>query len=293
MLFVWRGSVLPNILPRLGLVFVIGIGAAWWEHARGAAALNLGIQPFTLLGISLAVFLGFRNSAGYERYWEARKLWGSMLNASRSLARQRLTLMDGEPAESRRFVDLIIAFAQATNDQLRLTDGAAALSALLTPEALGRVAASRFKPAMILLLLGEELQRLRREARAGDILIKAMDQELTELSQTLGGCERIHGTPIPLPYSVLLHRTIYFFCMMLPFGLVSSVGWWSPVIAVFLSYTFLALDAIGEELEEPFGTAPNDLPLNAMTRTIRDSLHEMMGDRVPPPEPVPADFIVL
>jgi putative membrane protein len=293
MLFVWRGSVLPNILPRLCLVFAIGIGAVWCERRLGASALNIGIQPFTLLGISLAVFLGFRNSVGYERYWEARKLWGALLNASRSLARQRLSFMHGEAADRRRFVKMVIAFAQALNDQLRLTEGHAALTDLLTPEALARIAPARFKPAMILLMLGEELQQLRRGGDAGDILIFAMDQALSELSTALGGCERIAGTPIPLPYSVLLHRTIYLFCMMLPFGLVSIVGWWAPLIAVFLSYTFLALDAIGEELEEPFGTAPNDLPLNAMTRMIRDTLFEMLGDRIPPPEPVPANFIVL
>jgi putative membrane protein len=293
MLFVWRGSVLPNILPRLCLVFVIGIAAVWLARMPGALPINIGVQPFTLLGISLAVFMGFRNSAGYERYWEARKLWGSLLNASRSLARQRLSFMAGESADKRRFVELIIAFAQALSHQLRSTNDPSALAALLTPEALVRVDASRFKPALILLLLGEELQQLRRETDVGDILIHAMDQCLSELSQTLGGCERIAGTPIPLPYAVLLHRTIYLFCMMLPFGLVNTAGWWTPLIAVFLSYTFLALDAIGEELEEPFGTAPNHLPLNAMTRTLRDSLHEMLGDRVPPPEPVPSDFIVL
>ena len=293
MLFVWRGSVLPNILPRLCLVFVIGIAAVWWESMRGTGAINIGIQPFTLLGISLAVFMGFRNSAGYERYWEARKLWGSLLNAARSLTRQRLSLMDGEITDKRRFVDLLIAFAQALNDQLRGISDHAVLAKLLTPGSLARVDASRFKPALILLLLGEELQQLRRGCNDRDILIHGMDQSLSELSETLGGCERIAGTPIPLPYAVLLHRTIYFFCMMLPLGLVGTAGWWAPPIAVFLSYTFLALDAIGEELEDPFGTAPNDLPLNAMTRTIRDSLHEMLGDRVPPPEPVPANFIVL
>jgi putative membrane protein len=292
MLFVWRGSVLPNILPRLCLVFGIGLAAVGWQRTQGLNAINIGIQPFTLLGISLAVFMGFRNSASYERYWEARKLWGSLLNAARSLARQRLAFMDGEIADKRRFVELIIAFAQTLNEQLRATCDPAALAILLTPAALARVEASRFKPAMILLLLGDELQKLRVETRAGDILIHAMDQGLSELSQTLGGCERIAGTPMPLPYSVLLHRTIYIFCMMLPFGLVGTVGWWAPLIAVFLSYTFLALDAIGEELEEPFGTAPNNLPLNAMTRTIRDTLHEMLGDRVPPEEPVPADFMV-
>lgn len=97
----------------------------------------------------------------------------------------------------------------------------------------------------------------------------------------MGGCERIAGTPIPFTYSVLLHRTVYIYCFLLPFGLVDSIGWMTPVMVVFVGYTFIALDALITELEEPFGEEPNDLALNTMSQNIETSLLEMIGQEPP------------
>lgn len=112
----------------------------------------------------------------------------------------------------------------------------------------------------------------------------AFDHNLNQLSDIAGGCERIASTPIPFSYSILLHRTVYVYCFLLPFGLVDSIGWMMPVIVVFIGYAFMALDAIVAEIEEPFGTSPNDLGLNAMSHTIEIALLEMAGDDVPAPE---------
>ncbi len=296
MIFVWRGSVLPKMLPRLGLILALGLVAVPVHRlVLSRLAFDLNIQPFTLVGISLAVFLGFRNTVSYERYWEARKLWGQLLNVSRSLARQALSATQWPPdgAETRGFVLTLAAFAHALKHQLRGSDPAPELKDLLPAPSLQRVLAARYRPVAILLLLGQQLGDGRRGGRISEMMALAMENNLNQLADVLGGCERIASTPIPLPYAVLLHRTVYGFCMALPFGLASTVGWLTPLFAVFISYTFIALDAIADEIEEPFGSDPNDLPLNTLTLGIKSSLLELLGDPLPPLPEIPRDFILL
>ena len=135
----------------------------------------------------------------------------------------------------------------------------------------------RFKPAIIILELGKWLQKSKQEDKIDTIIQAAIDNNLNRLSEILGGCERIANTPIPYTYSVLLHRTIYIYCFLLPFGLIDSIGWMTPFIVTFIGYTFIALDAIVTQIEEPFGIEKNDLALNSMCQTIESSLLEMLG----------------
>ncbi|WP_225547187.1 bestrophin family protein [Chromobacterium violaceum] len=287
LLFVWHGSVLPRILPRLLLVLAVAVAAAsirhWWLASLRES--SLGIPTFTLLGVSLAIFLGFRNSVSYDRFWEARKLWGSLLIASRSLSRQMLAVL-GDDADSRRFVDAICAFAYALKAQLRGDDADAHLQRLLPAEERERIMAGSFRPALILAWLGREAQWLQRAGRLSELQWHALDRNLNTLSEILGGCERIATTPMPFTYRVLLNRTVTIYCLLLPAGLASSIGWLTPPIAVFIAYTYFALEQIAEELEEPFGTEGNDLPLSTLCHTIESSLREMQGlplEAPPPP----------
>ncbi|KUM03824.1 hypothetical protein KIF53_12015 [Chromobacterium subtsugae] len=278
LLFVWHGSVLPRILPRLLLVFALAILASsirhWWLTSLADSALS--IPTFTLLGVSLAIFLGFRNSVSYDRFWEARKLWGSLVIASRSLARQMISLTGAGP-DSRRVADGCCAFAYALKEQVRGQQDDAPLERLLPADVFQRVRAGRYRPALILLWLGEEAARLQREGALSERQWQALDRSLNTLSEVLGGCERIATTPIPFTYRVLLNRTVTLYCLLLPAGLVSSIGWLTPPIAVFISYTYFALEQIAEELEDPFGFEGNDLPLAALCHGIESSLREMQG----------------
>jgi putative membrane protein len=113
------------------------------------------------------------------------------------------------------------------------------------------------------------------------------------MSEILGGCERIDTTPIPYTYRVLLNRTVTIYSLLLPMGLVSSIGWLTPPIAVFIAYTYLALEVIGEELEEPFGREGNDLPLAALCHTIESAVREMQGSPVTVEAPQPEGCICI
>lgn len=283
MLFVWHGSVLPEILPRLVALLVLSGLIVYFRGQLFAYKISLNPAPFTLIGIALAIFLGFRNNASYDRFWEGRKLWGALLIDTRSLTRQALT-MSGLPADSGRviyFTQLLIAFTYALKHQLRRTDPALDLERLLPPELVRDVKQVKFKPIRLLTEMGIWVQQLKTQGHLDAITQAAFDHNLNRLSGIVGGCERIASTPIPYTYNVLLHRTVYIYCFLLPFGLVDSIGWMTPLIVVFVGYTFIALDAIVTEIEEPFGEDPNDLALNTISQTIETSLLEMIGQEAP------------
>lgn len=289
MLFAWRGSVLPQLLPRLFLIFCVSLVALAVHMHWVPITVSLSTTPFSLIGIALAVFLGFRNNASYDRYWEARKLWGQLLNDARSLARQARTLLIRLPhgdaanggvaeAEVREFAQVLGALPHALRHQLRRTDAREDLAARLPGPLFARVMAARYRPMAIVLWLGEWVQQRRQEGTLDAMSALAFDHNLNALSNVIGGCERIASTPLPFAYSVMIQRTVYFFCAALPFGLVESIGNFTPVFSVFVAYTFMAHEAIASQLEDPFGTEDNDLALNALSAMIEDAVRDMMGE---------------
>ncbi|MEJ8851074.1 bestrophin family protein [Variovorax rhizosphaerae] len=291
MLFVWRGSVLPDILPQLLGTTAFAILVTVLHGRLFEWKIPLNFVPFSLIGLTLAIFLGFRNGTSYARYWEARTLWGSVLNETRALVRQALTLADA-PADVPLLTVRLIAFVHALRHQLRGTDPSADLERLLSAEDRARLQAARFKPAMLLLMAGEWLRDRRQRGAIEPALVPAMETPLGRLTDALGGCERIASTPIPFTYAVIIHRTIYLYCVLLPFGLVDAIGPMTPVIVAFIAYTFFALEALGAELEEPFGIQPNDLALEAMSAMIESTLREMIGEPQPVVVAQPDRFIL-
>ena len=287
MLFVMRGSVLPEIAPQLLGTTAFAVVVTLLHGHLFAWKIPLNFVPFSLIGLTLAIFLGFRNSTSYARYWEARTHWGTLLNESRAMVRQALTLCDA-PAQAGSLAARLTAFVHALRHQLRTTDPSADFERLLAKEDCARLQGARYKPAMLLLMVGEWLRDRRQAGELSAPLVQAMEVPLGRLTDALGGCERIHGTPIPFTYAVIIHRTIYLYCVLLPFGLVDSIGAMTPVIVAFIAYTFFALEALSAEIEDPFGTSANDLALDAMSAGIEASLRELMGETLPPQRPLAA-----
>ena len=295
LLFVWRGSVLPDVIGRMLLVLMVSVISvmcrdSWVEHFPGSA---LSIPPFTLMGIALAIFLGFRNSVSYDRFWEARKQWGAILVAARALMRQFNALVPNAQPEERDFMARrLAAFAYALKHQLRKTDARADLSRYLAEDELARLVAVRFGPEQLLAILAGELANLARAGRVSEMAWQSLDRTLNTLGDASGACERIASTPIPYTYRVLMNRTVMVYCSLLPIGLSTSIGWLTPLIATFVAYTFLALEMIGEQIEEPFGTEPNDLPLDSLCHTIELSVCELAGLPALGQAPVPRNYVL-
>jgi putative membrane protein len=294
LLFVWRGSVLPYIITRLLLVLAVSVLSVlsldWWMNAHAASALS--IPPFTLMGVALAIFLGFRNSVSYDRYWEARKQWGALLIGARSLTREVASFAPGEQALQRRVARTLSAFAFALKHQLRGTDPREDLACRLDEAVLERVCAARFAPSVLLLSLAQDLGAAQKTGIVSDLQLQSLDRNLNLLTEASGACERIANTPIPYTYRVLMNRTVMVYCLLLPIGLSTSIGWVTVLVAPFIAYTFLALDVIGEQIEEPFGKEPNDLALASMCHGIEVSVCELVGETPRSSPPAVIDYIV-
>lgn len=293
MLFEWKGSVLPQLLPRLLLLLLFSFLIVYFKPFLIEKNLHINPAVFTLFGIALAIFLGFRNNVSYDRFWEGRKLWGALLNDTRSLARQSITLIDGKEYETKReeFIKLLTAFVYSLKHQLRHTNPDHDLNRLLSEEFAAQLKEVHYKPVLILRELGLWVKNAKTEGKIDSMTQLAFEENLNKLSDIVGGCERIASTPIPYTYNVLLHRTVYIYCFMLPFGFVETMGWITPFIISFIAYTFVALEAIADELENPFGLQPNDLALDAMSQMIENTLLELNDKKMIPPES-PKDYYI-
>ena len=273
-LFSWRGSVLPNIFSRLSLNFALSVSAVLLLPYYDSLGLHLTTAPFSLVGIAIAIFLGFRTNTSYARFNEARCLWGMLLITTRSISRQIQSILN-DKAASLLAAQFLMAFSWSLKHQLRGTNAQADLERLLPEPYLAEVLSSPLRTNRILLLLGEWLGQKYRAGQLSDIVWADIDKNLNEMAHIQGACERIANTPIPFAYGLILRRTVYLFCTILPFALVDDLRYLTPLISVFISYTFLSLEYVAEEIEEPFGTAPNDLALDAMCTTIEINQLEM------------------
>lgn len=278
MLFVWKGSVLRKIIPQLLVITIFSLVVLYFKGNIYDYKVHLNPAIFTLLGLSLAIFMGFCNSASYDRFWEGRKLWGLLVIETRSLTRQVLTLINDDAPDSKikkqEFVKMISAVCWALNFQLRNKDANEKLKKLLSDENFEKIKDKKFKPIILLDIMGEWINTQNREKNMDTIVLTSLDHQLNQLSNIVGGCERLANTPLPFAYNVLLHRTVYMYCFWLPFGLVDAVGWMMPIIVLLISYTFIALDAIIKEIQDPFDEEENDLALNALCKTIEFSIFE-------------------
>lgn len=293
-----RGSIIGEILPRIVYVVVIALVVTivheFWYPFRS----SLTVTPFSLIGLTLAIFLGFRNRVSYERFWEGRTMWGELHIVARNLARQTLTLPSpatGEAltaGERRDLIHRIIAFTHALRHYLRKTDPQTDLRRYLPePEVKALLAASNLPNALVL-NIGQAYARLCHAGRIDPILFAAIEHQVTRLAYILGGCERVQSTPIPFAFLLLLHRTVHIYCLLLPFGLIDTVGMMTPVVVCIVSYTFFGLDALGDQIEDPFSLRPNNLPLDAISRAVENNLLSMLGDANPPRLLQPVDTLL-
>jgi putative membrane protein len=135
--------------------------------------------------------------------------------------------------------------------------------------------------------IGDQLRRAWQAGWIDTLHLPALDASLSGLTDHQGGCERIRSTPIPFSYTILIHRIVAVYCLTLPFGIVEAVGAYTPLVAAMVAYAFFGLDAIGDAIEEPFGTDLHDLPLDTLSTMIEINVREAIGDADLPPPRVP------
>jgi ion channel-forming bestrophin family protein len=226
-----------------------------------------------MLGFVISLLLVFRTNTAYERWWEGRKLWGSLVNNSRNLAFKINALIPHEEHQTKiEFRDLVIEYTFALKRHLRGHQQNSILftSSISSPE-------GYHKPNFIANLLFQKIQKLYDTKRISGEQLLFLNNELSAFTDICGACERIKNTPIPFSYSVFIKKFIFFYVMTLPFGYVFTLGYLTIPIVVFVFYVLVSLELIAEEIENPFGTDANDLPLNQICKNIQKHISEILG----------------
>ncbi|ATL47942.1 hypothetical protein COR50_12610 [Chitinophaga caeni] len=237
-----------------------------------------------VLGTVLSLLLAFRSNQAYDRWWEARTIWGAIVNDSRSLGRQVLSLMN-EPIESedhrqfqRRFILRQSAWTYALAASLRKQDPLKGLENKLSRRELNYISQFSNVPAAILKLHARDIRYALRKQWINPYQQVAIDQILTRLCDSMGKCERIKNTVFPATYSLYTHFTVLFFIMLLPFALIDIFGAMEIPLVIAISASFLLIEKMAIHLQDPFENKPTDTPMTSICNTIERDLRQMLHE---------------
>jgi putative membrane protein len=253
--------------------------------------LALPSLPLSIGGGALSVLLGFRNNISYGRWWEARTLWGRIVNHSRCLGRQAVAYgsVNDQPQDRgsirdtrRRIVYYQIAYVNSLRCQLRGQDPWPDLDPFLSKEEIDSLRGEKNAAAEIQRWMAVLIQDGCDRGWFGAIQLGLLDNGLTELANAQGGCERIKNTPMPRHYDYFISFFIHIYCILLPLGMVASLGLLTPIGSALLGFGFLALESIGRDLEHPFDNSVHDVAMTSICRTIEINLRQYLRETDPP-----------
>jgi putative membrane protein len=234
------------------------------------------ITMHQLLGIVLGLFLVFRTNTSYDRWWEGRKLWGSMVNNTRNLSMKFNSYLSRDDAEQRAWLAQMISnLPVALKEHLRSNVNTSDLD-LIDETMYKRIEQAKHIPNAISSIIYERCNELYRSGiLTGDQLI-ILDRELKEFSDIVGACERIKNTPIPYSYSMYIKKFIFIYLLTLPFGMVTVEEYLTIPIVLLITYVLLGVELIAEEIEDPFGKDSNDLPTDELSAKIKENVREIL-----------------
>ena len=284
----------PTTWFRLGLVIAVSVAVEVAYQYYQVRILTIPIAIPAILGTAISLILGFRTNAAYDRWWEARKVWGAIVNDSRSLVRQALNILG--PAEHAAVQQLAmrqVAWCHALGGSLRKTDFSAHIPPLLSSDEQQQLKQHSNVPNGLLLFHEQQLRALREADKMDSFEYLHLSATLARLCDAMGKCERIKNTVFPTHYSIYIRFTILVFVFMLPFAMVEALGWTSVLINGLVALLFFTIEHLAVELQTPFANDPNDTPVNALTRTIEINLRQMT-DMAPIPAPLePTDGYLM
>jgi putative membrane protein len=269
------------------LPLIIGISAysaviAWaemdyWQLSEKSYVRNIPVMH-TLLGFAISMLLVFRTNTAYDRWWEGRKLWGSLVNTSRNFAMKLNILLPAEDAGQRSFFRKIIpAFAYALHNHLHKEKTRVELfEEEEHKHVFQQIDLSKHVPNQTALLMYQHIHQLYKDGKLTGEQLLFLNAELQSFTDICGACERIKNTPIPFSYSVFIKKFIFFYIMTLPFGYVFQLGFYVVPVVAFIFYVLASLELIAEEIEDPFGGDQNDVPTEALAHNIQRHVAELI-----------------
>lgn len=289
----------PQVSQRLLLLLFFDTTISVLYTLGGLTFLAIPSIPLAPMAGALSIFLAFRTNTAYGRWWEARILWGGLVNASRTFARQTLTFLEGsrdetaDPADPRNLlVRLQIGFVRSLRCHLRRQNPFPELEGLLPADVIERLRSHANVPSALLLEAGSVLRKTHEQGQLDSYRWVALEATLTDLTNILGGCERIKNTPLPRQHDYFPRILVMAFCLLMPFALVEGLRMLTPIASTLISFILVALDTVGREIESPFNNTVHDTPMTSLTRTIEINLFQQLGERRVPAEVHPVDGFV-
>ncbi len=285
-MMVTRSPKLHEILHYVGWPFWALLG---WDVLIAALYVpgrqhwvSLNDLPMPLLGSALAIFISLRNNNAYARWWEARQLWGGVVNYSRTLARQTRIYLPDHPDQA-VICDLQSAYAQALRCHLRRQAPWDEIAHLVPAPTLEWLRGQANVPDAVLAAIADRLAPLLADGTIDSIQASSLSDTMTQLANMQGGAERIKNTPMPRQYNYFPRLFVQVFCVLLPLAMVSDLGLATPLGSTAVGFVFLALDRVGRDLEDPFENRIYDVPMTSITRTIEINLNSLLGRKGPEP----------
>jgi putative membrane protein len=251
----------------------------FYEHLK-QDHLDIKMSIATVLGFAVALLLGFRTSSAYDRWWEARKIWGGIVNDSRTLVRQVIGFTSGTSIlpEAKKLANYQIAWCNALKNSLRNLDPLEGLDVFLSSTEIKYISSKNNKPNEILKLMVTLMAKLKADGKIDTYQMVALDQTLKQLCDHMGKAERIKNTVFPTQYRSYTHRGLIIFTVMLPYGMLFSTGPFVILICVLVSFFFRMLENIAYYLQDPFMNRPSDIPMSALCITIEINLKELVEE---------------
>ena len=270
-----KSDTFRQLLPMMFFIGFYSYGIAYleleyWKLSEKSHVKNLTLMH-TTVGFVLSLLLAYRTNTAYDRWWEGRKLWGSLVNNSRNLA-LKLSAILKEDKDRNYFKRLIPAYASILQKHLSDEDTAKELFEGLDLQ----IDHHKHYPNQVAKMIFNKVNELYTSGKiTGDQLI-ILNSELQSFTDVCGACERIKNTPIPYSYSAFIKKFIFFFVMTLPFGFVFSLGYYVIPVVIFIFYVLASLELIAEEIEDPFGGDENDLPTAKIASNIKKHIEELL-----------------
>lgn len=272
-----RGSMVREIIGRVSLCVAWATAVTAIDYAVPGDALNLPTTVHQIVGTALGLLLVFRTNASYDRFWEGRKLWGSIINETRNLARAATVHLAGQPKLLRRVLLWTVSLPASSMHWLRGNRALNQPARALPAGEVSQVLSADHPPTACAARITTALVEARNQGIVGEYLFVEIDRNVQLLIDYIGACERIRSTPLPFAYVVHLRRALLLYCYSLPFVLLHQMGWWTIPATFLVAYFFFGIEEIGVEIEDPFGVDDNDLPLDRFVEMLERNLFDLAG----------------
>jgi len=276
--------ILGKIRTELVLVSLYTIGVAVLYKEFGLTHLAIPLAIPMIMGTVISLLLAFRSNQAYDRWWEARTIWGAIVNDSRSLARQINSFVHVPEQEEQtnffrtRYIRRQIAWCYSLSRSLRGQESTYGIEKFISRSDMQHIKNFNNAPMAILDIHGQELQKALRGGLVNEYQQVSIDTTLSRLSDAMGKCERIKNTIFPSTYSLYIHFSLLFFFLLLPFAVVDFFGYMSIPVVMAISAVFFLIEKMAIHLQDPFENKPTDTPMTAICFTIERDLKQMISD---------------